>query len=435
MKKHNSSRIAVTGIGPVSSIETGKDDFWKGILGRKTKVQVEKVFVEDLLWREFHAHKINNFDITGFGIDREMLNDIKEWKEGEEITDLNYMIAATKLALDDSRLDYNRQNNGIALVLAHENLGLMPFGYKISNLAYDMLIGKSKKDISRRDFMDTFYRSFLKSGYDVQTFANLFHVSRIFNISEYSLFINNACASGLYALEVASQIIKNGQAKAAVAVSSDKADIYKYIWFENLGLYSKDGKIRPFSRNAGGIVFGDGGIGMVLEDMDNAVKRNAAIYAEYLGGGFDMEGWKITMPQLGSSSYQNAIRKAFKQADISGEDVGLLCPHGTGCSVIDYYEASAIKDIFGKRRSWPVITAFKPYIGHTLGASALLETAILLLALKNSTVPPTLNHDDPDPRCGISLATKRVDTDASLAVKTCSAFAGFNSAAVFKKVD
>jgi 3-oxoacyl-[acyl-carrier-protein] synthase II len=174
---------------------------------------------------------------------------------------------------------------------------------------------------------------------------------------------------------------------------------------------------------------------MVLEDMDNAVKRNAAIYAEYLGGGFDMEGWKITMPQLGSSSYQNAIRKAFKQADISGEDVGLLCPHGTGCSVIDYYEASAIKDIFGKRRSWPVITAFKPYIGHTLGASALLETAILLLALKNSTVPPTLNHDDPDPRCGISLATKRVDTDASLAVKTCSAFAGFNSAAVFKKVD
>ena len=434
MNKNNANRIAITGIGPISSIGVGIDKFWDGILTRKVNVELEKVYVENLLWHEFYAHKINHFDILNFGIDKDKLNDIKEWKDGEEIVDLNYLIAAIKLALDDSNTDYNQKDNNIALVLAHENLGLMPFGYKISNLAYDMLIGKKKDDISRRDFMDAFYKSFLKSGYDVQTFADLFHVARVFNISEYALFINNACSSGLYALEAASQIIKNNQARTVVVASSDKSDIYKYIWFKDLGIYSKDGKISPFSKDSNGIVFGDGGIGMVLEDMDYAMRRNTPIYAEYLGGGFDMEGWKITVPQLGSNSYQEAIKKAFRQANVTSNDIELLCPHGTGCSVIDYYEAKAITDIFGKSPEKPLIAAFKPYIGHTLGASALLETAILLLALKNNVIPPTLNYDNPDPKLNISLIAKQTNAELSIVAKICSAFAGFNAAAIFKKV-
>ena len=433
MSKNN--RIAVTGIGPVSSIGIGKSEFWNGMLKRKVNVALEKVSVDGVLWEEFHAHKINRFNILDFGVDRDKLSDIKEWKEGEEVVDLSYLIAAIKLALDDGCIDYNQKDNRLALVLAHENLGLMPFGYKVSNLAYDMLIGKKKSDISRRDFMDRFYRAFLKSGYDIQAFANLFHIARIFNISEYSVFINNACSSGLYALEAARQIINGGQARAVVVAASDRSDVYKYIWFKELGIYSKRGNIKPFSRDSDGIVFGDGGIGIVLEDMDNAVKRDAHIYAEYLGGGFDMEGLKITAPQLGSDSYQNAMRRAFKQANIGAAEVDLLCPHGAGCSVIDYYEAKAMVDIFGKNQKRPVITTFKPYVGHTLGASALLETAIMLLSLSNGTVLPTLNCDDPDPKFNISLLTEPIKAKITVAAKICCAFAGFNAAAIFRKPD
>ncbi|MBI4845978.1 MAG: hypothetical protein HY810_05850 [Candidatus Omnitrophica bacterium] len=426
-------RIVITGIGPVSSAGIGRENFWRGILDKKINIQKEQCFLDGQLWDEFLFHKAEGFDINSFGIDKSKLDDIRDWKEGEEIRDLNYLIAAVKLALDDSGIKYEQDDNGIGLVLAHENLGLMPFGFKITDIAYETLIGKTKNDISKRDFYDGFYRKFFKSGYDIQTFADLFHIARVFNIHEYSLFINNACASGLYALEAASLIIKNKQAKTVVIAASDNPDIYKYIWFRDLGIYAKDGLIRPFCKDSKGLVFGDGGIGIVMEDLESAQGRGADIYAEYLGGGFDLEGWKITVPQIGSDSYQKAISRALAQSGIKKEKIDLVCPHGVGSGPIDYYEAKAITDTFGLNPKKPLITAFKPYVGHNLGGSALLETAILLLCLKNNIIVPALNCGNPDPRMNINLVKKAVKKKIKTVMKICCAFAGFNSAAVFRK--
>ncbi len=380
-------------------------------------------------------HKVDNFDLNKFGIDKAILNDIREWKEGEEIPDLNYLIAAVKLALDDSGLNYQSEDNGIGLVLAHENIGLMQFGFKVSSLAYEMLIGRQRKELVKKDFFNTFYKSFLKSGYDIQTFADLFHVAKVFNVHEYSLFINNACASGLYAFEAASQAIKNNQAKAVVIAACDYPEIYKYLWFRELGIYSPDGIIRPFSKDANGLAFGSGGVGLVIEDLAQAEKRKAPIYAEYLGGGFDLEGWKITVPQIGSSSYQKAILKAFKQSQVEKGQIDLLCPHGVGYQVIDAYEAKAITDIFGPNPQKPLLTAFKPYVGHNLGGSALLEAAILLLSLKNNLIPPALNCANINSKLNLSLVKEKTKTPLKTVMKVCCAFAGYNAAAIFRKIE
>lgn len=428
-------RIVVTGIGPIASCGIGKETFWQGILDKKTNIREEKCSVDGELWDKFHLHKVEGFDISNFGIDKEKLEDIKDWKEGEEIPDLNYLIASIKLALDDSKLKYNIDDNGIGLILGHENLGLTQFILDIANASYDILIDKIRADTSKIIFFDKLYKKFLKSGYDMQTFANLFHISRVFNINNYSLFINNACASGLYALEAASQVIKNDQAKAVVVAASDCPEIYKYIWFRDLNIYSPDGKIRPFGSDSNGLVFGQAGIGIVLEDLASAKKRKAPVYAEYLGGGFDLEGYKITMPELGSNSYQRAINKAFGQAKIKKEKIDLICPHGVGSQVIDYYESKAITDTFGLNPEKPLITTFKPYIGHSLGASALIEAAAMILALKNNIVPPTLNTENIDPKFNISLVKEKKTTKLKTAIKTCCAFAGFNSAAIFKKLN
>jgi len=179
-------RVVITGIGPITSIGIGKDALWQNITRGKTNVQKEEFFVDSELWDSYFVHKVDNFDILKFGIDKDKLNDIKEWKEGEEIVDLNYLIAAIKLALDDSGLDYNQEDNDISLVLAHENIGLMPFGLKVSDIAYEMLIGKNKADISKKEFFDKLYRSFLKSGYDIQTFADLFHIAPLLKNVTYS---------------------------------------------------------------------------------------------------------------------------------------------------------------------------------------------------------------------------------------------------------
>ena len=428
-------RIAVTGIGPISAIGIGKDKFWKNILAQKTNVKLEEIRIDNEIWDKYYLHKVEDFDIGNFGIEKDKLDEITEWKEGEKIRDLEYLLASIKLALDDSKLDYKQENNGIGLVLAHENLGLMPFGLKVSNISYELLIGKNKSQISKKDFYEKLYKSFIKSGYDVQSFPNLYHVAKVFNVHEYSLFINNACASGLYALEAASEIIRSGQAKRVVVAASDFPDIYKYVWFRDLGIYSKDGIIRPFSSDSNGLAFGDGGAAVVIEDMEDAIRRKADIYAEYMGGGFDLEGWKITVPQIGGKSYQNAIKKAFERSGVKKDEIDLLCPHGVGSKPIDYYEANAITDTFGKNPTKPYITTFKPYVGHNLGSSALLETTMLLLALKNGIVPPTLNTQNIDPRNNISLVQKKTEAKLRTAMKITGAFAGFNAAAIFRKVN
>ena len=424
-------RIVITGIGPISSIGIGREKFWQGILNKDINIEQEEYLLDGELWAKFLLHKVRGFDINKFGIDKAKLNDIRDWKEGEEITDLNYLIAAIKLALDDSRLDYEKEDNGIGLVLAHENMNLSPYTLKISETAFSLL--KDKK-LSKKEFFSKLYPKIFKSGYDLQAFANLFHLTRIFNVQDYSLFINNACASGLYALELASQIIRSGQAKRVVVAASDYPDIYKYLWFRDLGIYAKDGIIRPFCKDSSGLVFGEGGVGVVMETLEDAQKRDANIYAEYLGGGFNLEGWKITVPQIGSESYQKAMTKALKQSNVNADDIDLICPHGVGSKPIDYYEAQAINEVFGENLDKTLVTTFKPYVGHNLGGSALLETAILLLSLKNNIVPETLNCDNIDPRLNLSLVKKAMQLKLQKVIKTSSAFAGFNAAAVFQKI-
>jgi 3-oxoacyl-[acyl-carrier-protein] synthase II len=220
-----------------------------------------------------------------------------------------------------------------------------------------------------------------------------------------------------------------------IVAASDRVDIYKYIWFRDLGIYSNDGMIRPFCKNSSGLVFSDGGVGFVLEDLDHAQERNAFIYAEYLGGGFDLEGWKVTTPQIGSNSYQRAILKALEQSNVNKKEIDLLCPHGVGSQPIDYYESKAITDTFGFNPKRPLITAFKPYVGHNLGSSALLETAILLLSLNNNVVPPTLNCENIDPKFNISPVKEKIGTELRTVMKICCAFAGYNAATIFRKLD
>lgn len=425
-------RVVITGIGPISSIGIGKDALWQGVVKGRANIEEQEVNVENELWAKYFLHKVKDFDIKKFNINQEALDYIREWKQEEAPVDLYFLLAAIKLALEDGKI--KPDDNSLGLVLAHENLGLIPFAAKLSQRSFDILTKTKNPPLSRKKFYEQVYQDCLKSCYDAQTFMNLFHVAKAFNIHNYSLFINNACASGLYGLEAARQIINSNQASKVIIAVSEFTDIYKYLWFNDIGLYSPDGKIRPFCKDSNGLVFGDGAVALILEDLLEAKKRKATIYAEYLGGGFSLEGWKVTTPQLGSDSYQQAITNAFKQAGIKREDIELLCPHGIGSQPIDYYEAKAITDTFGKNPKKPLITTFKPYIGHTLGASALLETSILLLALKNNLIPQTLNYENPDPKFNLTLLKKAVSGSVKTAMKIACAFAGYNAAAIFRKI-
>lgn len=425
-------RVVITGIGPLTATGIGKEALWKNLLAARTNIKLEECFVNGELWDKFYLHKIEDFNIKNFGIDKNILEGIKTWKDGEEVTDLHYLMVTVKLALDDSKLEYNLEDNNIGLVVAHENPGLEQFLTKFLNESFKYL---TKLDKTKKNYFTDLKQLLDKSVYDLQTFMVLYHISKAFGIHGYTLFINNACSSGLYALETAAQVIKSGRCPAVIIAAADHPRIYKYLWFRDLNMYAKDGKTAPFAKESKGFVFGDGGAGLVLEDLEYAQKRKAKIYAEYLGGGFSQEGWKVTVPAIGKDFYQKAIKEALKFSKVEKEDIDLLCAHGAGNSIIDRYEAKAITDVFGAKPKRPLITALKPYVGNSLGAGSLVEAAILLLCLDNNTVLPVLNTQEVDPRMKMDLVKEKVNTELKTVLKICCAFAGYDAAAVFRKIN
>lgn len=430
-----SRRIVVTGLGPLSAIGMTKKSLWNSIEEGKTGLTLEdyKIGGEKLV--SYYVHKISNFDIKNFGIDEHILKDITIWKEQEEPIDLFYLLAVVKLALDDAKINYGDtdKTKGLGLVLTHENPGLDQFYEELVNESYDLLMGDKK--ISRKEYLLEFYKRFDKRGYDLQTFMLVFHVAKVFNIHQYSIFLSNACASGLFALENASDIIRSGKCNTVVVAGSDHSDIFKYLWFRDLDMYAEDGKIKPFARNRNGFVTGDGGAGIVLEDLETALERKAHIYAEYIGGGFHLEGWKVAVPNITDDSYKTAMTTAINSANINEDDIDLIIPHGVGTKVTDAYEANAINAIFRKNHKMPLITALKPYVGHNLGSTALLETAIMLLSLEKNLIPPTLNCHDIDAKLNINLVTELLKIKLKTVMKTACGFAGYNAAAIFRKVE
>lgn len=434
-KRKNERRVVVTGLGPICAIGFGKDALWKSVQRSETGLKKHDYFIEGELWDSFWVHKIDSFDINKFNIERETLEEIKNWKEGREDKDFYYSLAAVKLALDDSKISYDKENNNIGLFLTIEHPGFEPFceGLIKETLVYLEKHSQSRFNISKKDIYKHLYARFVDNGYDLQTFMYLYLLAKAFGIHGYSLFTSNACASGLFAIDAAYKQIKYGNSDAAIVVGGDDTrTIFKHLWFKERSLYAEDGKIKPFSKKADGIVFGDGYSAIIFEELGYALNRGAHIYAEYLGGGFSLEGWKVVFPNPQSNSYKKAISEALNNSGISAKEVDLINPHGVGIRITDAYEAKAITSVFGASMK-PWVTAFKPYVGHNLGGSALLETVILLLAMQNNYIPVTLNCQDFDEKYNINLVQKPIRQTLNTVMKLSCGFAGYNGAIVFRK--
>ena len=429
MKKEK--RIAITGIGPLTAGGSGKTEVWDSIIKKNTGLVEKEYKIGKESLGKFYVHEIRDFDINRYGINNQILDEIKSWKMGDEIIDFYYFLATIKMAIDDSGLNIDKDDkDATGLILAHENMGMDQFYHKVINELSFAGKNDETKPKTRKDFLEHFYKKFHRTGYELQTFMSLHHVAKIFDIHGFSLFLNNACASGLFALEVASDAIRSGKCKQMIVAAVDNSSIFKQLWFKDANCLAKDGKIKPFAANRDGFTLGDGGTAIVLESMENAKSRKANIYAEYLGGSFILEGWKVTYPDITNDLYKKMISKAIVAAGIDASDIDLIVPHGVGTSVTDKYEANAIQQLFNEK---PIITALKPYVGHTLGSTALLETAIMLIGLKKGKVPPTLNCEKEDAKLKLNLYKSMYDAkDIKIVAKSACGFAGFNGACIFK---
>ncbi len=244
--------------------------------------------------------------------------------------------------------------------------------------------------------------------------------------------ITNQCASGILAVAEAACAIRNGEADRITAVGHDTPlEPEMVYYYHKLGLMSGRAP-RPFDQARDGTVFGEGAAALVLERESEARARGASILGEFLGFGCCNEAMGILDLASDGNGVSRAIEMALESSGISASEVGVICAHGNGNSTSDRTEIAGIRRIFGDRM--PPMTAMKWCYGHLIAASGIVDTVMMLEALKNGVIPgiATLRNVGTD-LTPLPISSDSVQSEAEIALILCRGFAGVDTALLIRR--
>ncbi len=233
-------------------------------------------------------------------------------------------------------------------------------------------------------------------------------------------------------IDLAAQRIRTGQSEAMIVVGGEAFDTgVRLEWFRRLDLYARDAQMRPFDADPSGFFVGEGAAAIVLESADHAAARGAKPYARYLGGAFAHQGWKQVIPDVRSGRLRDVIRRAMHDAGIGPGDIDLIVPHGAATQLSDGYESACLAEALKGQRDHALATAIKPYFGHMLAASGIVELAGTLLAMRHQAVPATLHTRPGHVNLPVPLATAHTERPIRVALKISTGFTGHDAALLF----
>ena len=244
--------------------------------------------------------------------------------------------------------------------------------------------------------------------------------------------VSTACASSNHAIGQAFQMVRSGVVDAAVTGGTESVLCFGGIkaW-EGLRVMSKDG-CRPFSANRNGMVLGEGCAIMILERLDRAMARGAPILGEIVGAGATADASDIVAPAVEGAA--RAITAALADAGMAPGEVGYINAHGTATALNDKSEAAAIRLALGAAAETVMGSSTKSMHGHAIGAAGALEAAAVLMALGQGIVPPTINHDEPDPEIGLDVVPNTArEARVDAALSNAFAFGGLNAVLAFRR--
>ncbi len=262
-----------------------------------------------------------------------------------------------------------------------------------------------------------------------------------FGMTGPNFTVVSACATGGHALGESSEIIRRGDADIMVAGGTE-AGIFEplvggFAAMRALSTRNDDpaAASRPFDTGRDGFVIGEGAGVVILEALEHAEARGAAILAELVGYGATADASHITLPAPGGIGAVRAARRALEKAGLSPADIDHVNAHATSTSEGDKAELQAIRSIFGDDVGRVAITANKSMLGHTLGAAGAIEAIATIMAIREGCVPPTINLDSPDPEAeGLDLTPNvAASREIRAALSNSFGFGGQNTALIFAR--
>jgi 3-oxoacyl-[acyl-carrier-protein] synthase II len=407
-------RVAITGIGAITPVGTGRANFWNGIRAEVSTVRSLTRF-DPSIFRSHIAAEVDDF----------RPDDHLEAKRAKRLDRFGqFSVAAARMALEDSGLKLAREDR--------ERIGAM-MGSALGGIGY------AEEQLGR--FLTAGLRA-VDATLALAVFggAASCNIAIEFGVSGPNSTNAMSCASGTMAIGEAFRQIRHGYADVMLAGGAEAplAPLCygAFALIRAMSTRNDDPRhaSRPFDKDRDGFVMGEGAVVLTLEEWSRAEARGAKIYAELCGYGTTNDAHHMTAPLPSGAQAARSMRLALDDAHLAPHEIGYINAHGSSTPLNDPSETLAIKQIFGEHARRIPVSGTKGYYGHALGASGAFEAAICSLALGDEWIPPTVNLDVPDPACDLDYVPRTGRTARVEHVLSNSfGFGGINAALVLRR--
>ncbi len=407
-------RVVITGVGIVSPLGFDKVEFWNNLVDGKSGISaVESFDVSRYPCRI--AGEIKDFDISPY-------MDKKEAKRVDRFTQLG--IAAALEAWRDSGLDKIELDKEDVGVLVGSGIG----GIQTIEQQLKVLAEKGPRRVS--PFLVPALIANMASGY----------ISILLGLRGPNSTVVTACATSTHAVGDAWHIIGRGDAEIMIAGGAEAtiSDLAFSGFSAARALSTRNDEperaSRPFDLERDGFVMGEGSGIVILETLDHALARGAAIYGEIIGYGMSGDAYHMTAPDPEGRGAFLSMRRALNSASKRPEEIDYINAHGTSTEFNDKIETMAIKQLFGEHAYKLAVSSTKSMTGHLLGAAGAVELIATLLIMQHQVIHPTINYENPDPECDLDYVPNRArESKVDLALSNSFGFGGTNATLVAKK--
>jgi len=278
--------------------------------------------------------------------------------------------------------------------------------------------------------------------YEKQFHTTTSHLAAHFDLQGPNFNCLTACAAGTQAVGEAFELIRHGDADVMLSGGTHSMlHPFGLTGFSLLSALSKRNDeparaSRPFERNRDGFVLGEGAGMLVLEELEHARRRGAAIVAELRGYGSTADAYRVTDSHPEGRGAAACMAAAIADSGLSSGDIGYINAHGTSTQVNDRAETLAIKTVFGDAAYRVPISSTKSMIGHLIGAAGAVELIVTIQALRHGILPPTINYEEPDPDCDLDYVPNQArELRVQHALSNSFGFGGQNSSLVVSRFD
>ncbi len=408
-------RVVVTGMGAITPLGMGVGALWDGLIAGRSGIR-----------------NIARFDATGFDV-----------HFGGECSDFNP--AAVLDHRQIKRMDRFAQLAVAAAKEAFANCGLA--GGKFDSRRAGVIIGTGIGGLSELE--EQHRRLFEKGPGKVSAFtipklmanAGSGHISIEFGLQGVNTAVATACASAGNAMGDALSAIRNNLADVIVTGGSEAAltplGLAAFAAMKALSTRNDApaAASRPWDKGRDGFVLSEGAGVLVFEELEHAKARGATIYCEVVGFGCGGDAGDMVQPDPEGAGAGRAMRDALRDARLNPDEIHYINAHATSTPLGDIAETRAIKSVFGAAARKVPVSSTKASTGHLLGASGGIEAIAAILAIRNNTLPPTINLEEPDSECDLDYVPKTArDARVRVAMSNSFGFGGHNAAIIVRAI-